>query len=92
MTKGRNAAKTFTATRAARFAETRKATADRKAAEVAAGTRRDTLMVDLVDVRDDDEVTLARGGFALASETDRADWAEANGQTFVRRFREQAQA
>lgn len=87
MGKGRNAAKTFTATRAARFAETRKVTAAAKAAEVAAGTRRELLTVATDDVRTDDEVALTSGGFAVAGETHRGLWAESDGQTFVRRFR-----
>lgn len=86
MAKGRNAAKTFTATRGARFAESRARDEATKAAQVAAGTRRTTAVVNVEDVRDTDEVALDAGGFALAGETDRSDWATSNGQTFVRRF------
>lgn len=86
MTKGRNAAKTFTATRGARFAETRKATADRKAAAVAAGERREMMMVDVDDVRDDDEVCTT-SGFVGTATTTRDKWVVVNGQTAVMRFR-----
>lgn len=88
MPKGRNAAKTFTATRAARFADAREETAKRRTAEVEAGTRREGLLVRADDVRESDEVTLAAGGFAVAAETPRAAWAVTeDGMTFVRRFR-----
>lgn len=86
MTKGRNAAKAFTATRGARFGEAAANREQQQAAERAAGTRRTLLVVDLTDVADDDEVALEAGGFALAGETDRALWGDADGKTFVRRF------
>lgn len=86
MSKGRNAAKTFTATRAARFADTRRATEANKAAERAAGTRQTTAVVGVDDVRDDDEVCMPAGGFRVASEVDRSEWGVVNGQCFVKRF------
>lgn len=86
MQKGRNAAKAFAATRGVRFADSRRRTAEQKAAEVAAGTRRAVQVVAVADVRDDDEVAVKGGGFAEAGATDRDQWDSADGMTFVRRF------
>ena len=87
MTKGRNAAKAFTATRGARFGAARAEREVAKAAAVEAGTARELVVVALSEVREDDEVALAAGGFALAGETEPALWGSADGKTFVRRFR-----
>lgn len=82
MTKGRNAAKAFQASRAARFAESRKAAAEQRAREVAEGKRREIVVVDVDDVRDDDVFMTEHG-----ESTDRADMVVVNGQTMVKRFR-----
>lgn len=83
--KGRNAAKTFAATRGARFAASRKATEEKRRADEAAGRRRVLMVVDVDDVREDDEVAQVGGGFALAG-SDRTNWNTSAGQTFVKRF------
>lgn len=79
MSKGRNAAKAFNATRAARFAESR------READQARDKRRSLLLLPVADVQPTDEVTLASGGFALAGDTPRDKWLVSNGETFVRR-------
>lgn len=87
MVKGRNAAKAFTATRGARFGAAKVEREAAQQAAVAAGTARELVVVALSEVREDDEVALAAGGFALAGQTDSALWGSSGGQTFVRRFR-----
>jgi hypothetical protein len=83
--KGRNAAKTFQATRAARFSESRAASEAQREAARKAGTRRTMMMVNPDDVREGDEVATATG-FRAVEDVDRSEWVVVNGETCVQRF------
>lgn len=83
--RGRNAAKTFTATRSARFAENRKQAEERREERRANGEERELLLVNLSDVREGDEVATTDQTFRETM--NREEWLVSNGQTMVRRFR-----